>query len=456
MTSITSDHPTVMFHGWLDKKAVMPFLNAFCTLPCYAVPRVALLRLMSHQDTLNMQGSEIAAYVAFPFTLLVVTANLWFAYRHSRVPSHFPIKLCGYTTESYPFLLVLIFLFVYVAIETTLFVLTLVDLHDWASWCWRWSVGGAFLFDSISVIAPSDSLPTLPCLTIPQRLQLQLPRQLTLLQHCGFLLAIALVEAVFIIIGPAIPKHAVAQYLTVGLIVYHAVWTVLRRRDWLRLGTSCGELLGVVLMFWTNVAFVVLSCSSAIIYLGAKSWLRRSLSLKPRPVRASDPYSELQEPPDSVQYKIMFMGDTKTRSKSLREIVGWGPTTWGVNTIGPYAHPTRNDTHLFNMSPLPIRDEEYRHTVQESVAKKATAFVLAVDLCHGPSLVYLQNLAKSMEAQPGLLVVYQTTNRTTEITDDEVRDLAGQHGWLLETPQRVKDGFEKLLQKVDERSGKQD
>ncbi|KAI1358858.1 hypothetical protein F5Y08DRAFT_345257 [Xylaria arbuscula] len=108
------------------------------------------------------------------------------------------------------------------------------------------------------------------------------------------------------------------------------------------------------------------------------------------------------------------------------------------------------------MSPLPIRDEEYRHTVQESVAKKATAFVLAVDLCHGPSLVYLQNLAKSMEAQPGLLVVYQTTNRTTEITEDEVRDLAGQHGWLLETPQRVKDGFEKLLQKVDERSGKQE
>ncbi len=152
----------------------------------------------------------------------------------------------------------------------------------------------------------------------------------------------------------------------------------------------------------------------------------------------------------------MFMGDTKMRSKSLHEIVGWGPTTWGVNTIGPYAHPTRNDTYLFNVSPQFIRDEKYRHTVQESIAKKATAFVLAVDLCHRPSLVYLQNLAKSMAAQPGLLVVCQTVNRTTEITDDEVRDLAGQHGWLLETPQRVKDGFEKLLRKVDERSGKQD
>ncbi|KAK5633378.1 hypothetical protein RRF57_009092 [Xylaria bambusicola] len=400
-----------------------------------------------------MQDSEIAAYVAFPFTLLVVTANLWFAYHHYRVPAYFPIKLCSYTAESYVFVLVLIALFVYVAFETTLFVLTLVDLHDWATWCWRWSIGGAFLFDSISVIAPSDSLPTLPCLTIPQPLQLQLPRQCKLLQHRGFLLAIASVEAVFVISGPAIPKHAVAQYLTVGLIVYHAVWTVLRRRDWLRLGTSCAELLGVVLMFWTNVAFIVLSCSSAIIYLGAKSWLRRSLSFKPRPVQASDPYFELQEPPDSVQHKIVFMGDTKMRSQSLHEIVGWGPTTWGMSTIGPYVHPTRNDTCLFNMSPLSIKDEKYRHTVQESIAKKATAFVLAVDLCYRPSFVYLQNLAKLMAAQPGLLVVYRTAGRTTEILDDEVRDLAGQHGWLLETSQRVKDGFEELLRGVDERSG---
>ncbi|KAI0526165.1 hypothetical protein F5B22DRAFT_641311 [Xylaria bambusicola] len=403
-----------------------------------------------------MQDSEIAAYVAFPFTLLVVAANLWFAYHHYRVPAYSPIKLCGYTAESYVFVLVLIALFVYVAFETTLFVLTLVDLYDWATWCWRWSIGGAFLFDSISVIAPSDSLPTLPCLTIPQPLQLQLPRQFKLLQHRGFLLAMASIEAVFVIIGPAIPKHAVAQYLTVGLILYHTVWTVLRRRDWLRLGTSCAELFGVVLMFWTNVAFVVFSCSSAIIYLGAKSWLRRPLSLKPRPVQASDPYSELQEPPDSVQHNIVFMGDTKMRSKSLQEIIGWGPTTWGISTLGPYVYPTRNDTYLFNMSPLFIKDEKYRYTVQESIAKNATAFVLAVDLCHRPSLVYLQNLAKSMAAQPGLLVVYRSASTTTEIIDDEVRDLAGQHGWLLETPQRVKDGFEKLLQEVDERSRKQD
>ncbi|KAJ3578464.1 hypothetical protein NPX13_g2105 [Xylaria arbuscula] len=94
-------------------------------------------------------------------------------------------------------------------------------------------------------------------------------------------------------------------------------------------GLFCGKETGSA---WEQA---VLSCFSAIIYLGAKSWLRRSFSLKPRLVRAYDPYSELQEPPDSVQHKIMFMGDTKMRSKSLREIVGWGPTTWGVNTIGP-------------------------------------------------------------------------------------------------------------------------
>ncbi len=129
------------------------------------------------------------------------------------------------------------------------------------------------------MIAPSDSLPTLPCLTIPQPLQLQLPRQLKLLQHCGFLLAMASVEAVLVIIGPAIPKHVVVQYLTVGLIIYHSVWTVLRRRDWLRLGTSCGELLGVVLMFWTNVAFVVVCTSYLLSFITNRCSFRASLLL---------------------------------------------------------------------------------------------------------------------------------------------------------------------------------
>ncbi|KAK5633441.1 hypothetical protein RRF57_009155 [Xylaria bambusicola] len=320
-----------------------------------------------------MQNSEIAAYVAFPFTLLV------FAYHHYHIPACFPIKLCSYIAELYIFVLVLIALFVYVAFKTTLFVLTLVDLHDWATWCWRWSVGGAFLFNSISVIAPSDSLPTLPYLTILQPLQLQLP------------------QAVFIINGPAIPKHAVAQYLTVGLI------TVLQRKDWLRLGTSCAKLLSVVLIFWTNVAFVV-----------------------EQRVSFDDPFplslSPCKLPIPTLSYKNHQI---RLNTKSC-----------------PYACPTRNDIHLFNMSPLFIKDKNYRHDIQESIAKKATTFVLAVDLYYRPSL----NLAKSMVAQPGLLVVYRTAGRTTEIINDK----------LLETPQRVKDGFEKLLQKVDKQSKKQD
>jgi hypothetical protein len=92
--------------------------------------------------------------------------------------------------------------------------------------------------------------------------------------------------------------------------------------------------------------------------------------------------------------------------------------------MGPYAHPTKSDTCLYDISPRFCKDEIDGRYIIRGLASRVTAFVLVVDLCYRSSFEYLQNLAKLMAEQPALLVMHWNLNGTIEMTEEEVQNLA--------------------------------
>ncbi|KAI0969151.1 hypothetical protein F4678DRAFT_474159 [Xylaria arbuscula] len=376
-----------------------------------------------------MSNPTVAAYVAFAFMPVIAFIGMWFAYRLYCLRRHCPMELYDYTTKIYYYPLVFIFSITYITIGIIFLVLTIIHGQTWANWCWRWSIVGSLADESICVLRTT-------------REQGKYGRAVL------FLSAIAAIETLLVIVSPAIPTDNVAQYLTLGAIICHSVWTALLASFWtpsrtktVRLGASFGQGLGAVTSIWTPLAFVILVCScSVIIYIEELNKSRQPLL----PITSSHPRTLHSTTQNRQKYKIVFFGQGPERTQSLQKALDWPRVRSGACGLITYDHPTRHDTTLISVHPK-IESEKDGNDYMRTLINGATAVVLVFNLCNAESFEYIKGLNGFPGGQPGLLVGCKDAHAELLVSEEDARDLANQNGWDFSMASEIVVAFESLL-----------
>ncbi|KAI0912462.1 hypothetical protein F4823DRAFT_634122 [Ustulina deusta] len=310
--------------------------------------------------------------------------------------------------------------------------MTIIHGRIWANWCWRWAIVGSLL-DSLCTIRSTKE-------------QGKYPRAVV------FQFAIASVETLLVIISPAIPPPIVAQYLTFGAIICHALWTALSASFWtpsrtrtVRLGASFGQGLGAVALIWSPLAFVVLFCScSAIVYIEGLNKSRQPIL----PIAYGHPRINCHSTTESRRkYKVVFFGQGPERTQSLQRALDWPPMRRDAGSLITYDHPTRRDTTLISVHPR-IESETDGSEYMRMLLHGATAVVLVVSLCNAESFKYIKGLKGFPEGQPGLLVGCQNRHGDFAVSVEDARDLAIQNGWDFAMANDIRGAFEGLVSKM--------
>ncbi|KAI0195486.1 hypothetical protein F4808DRAFT_474566 [Astrocystis sublimbata] len=380
-----------------------------------------------------MEPDMVIAYAAYPLFIALNLLLSLHAYHFFKSEDSLRWRLMG-VNISY-FIPTSIGQILYLAGATSVFVLGILHGGRYPEWSWRWTVTGA-LIESSFAIGHASNFAKFDQWAYP-------------------LTAIASLEIACVLIAPTIPRPDVRTYLTMGIIGFHAIWTLVISCTWdrgkdraFRCMASLCQLLSALVMYYNTLAFVIIFCTSSIVVCTQQLMDYRRILQQAREAANSVDF-ELRP---IRKYNILFMGKCIGRTTVMRELLGdWfvNPTvssrSVGFNTFEPINRPNLVFVEVFPEVPLTRRrsDEIYGTRFMED----PHAIVLSIDVLIPSSLDYMNDVARCFRGIPILLVPERYVNGSWEIYHSQLprmEKVSRQRGWLYGRMHELPNWFNRL------------